>query len=72
MPAYEIHYRHDDGTLSAKIETNCASDKEAKIFAHAMKMDGVRHLEVWKGETLIYERPQAYAIPARQPAELRL
>ena len=72
MPAYEIHYRHDDGTLSAKIETNCASDKEAKIFAHAMKMDGVRHLEVWLGDTLIYERPQPYAIPSAASAELRI
>lgn len=58
MPAYEINYRHDDGSLTAKIETHCASDKEAKILAHAMKMDGARALEVWQGETLIYARPQ--------------
>jgi hypothetical protein len=61
MPAYEIIYRHDDGSLTAKIETHCASDKEAKILAHAMKMDGAHRLEVRKGETLIYSRPQTYA-----------
>lgn len=58
MPAYEITYRHGDGSLTAKIETHCASDKEAKILAHAMKMDGARQLEVWLGDTLIYARPQ--------------
>ena len=61
MPAYEITYRHDDGSLTAKIETHCASDKEAKILAHAMKMDGARRIEVWQGDTLIYERPQSRA-----------
>lgn len=61
MPAYEIDYRHEDGSLTAKIETWCASDKEAKILAHAMKMDGVRRIEVWQGDTLIYERPQIHA-----------
>ncbi|MBS0274323.1 MAG: hypothetical protein JSR55_07965 [Proteobacteria bacterium] len=58
MPAYAITYRHDDGSLTAKIETHCASDKEAKILAHAMKMQGARQLEVWQGDTLIYARPQ--------------
>jgi hypothetical protein len=61
MPAYEIIYRHDDGSLTAKIETHCASDKDAKILAHAMKMDGAHQLEVRQGETLIYSRPQDYA-----------
>jgi hypothetical protein len=61
MPAYEITYRHDDGSLTAKIETHCASDKEAKILAHAMKMDGARRIEVWQGDTLVYERPQSRA-----------
>ena len=58
MPAYEIIYRHDDGSLTAKIETHCASDKEAKILAHAMKMNGACQLEVRQGDTLIYSRPQ--------------
>ena len=58
VPAYEINYRHGDGSLTAKIETHCASDKEAKILAHAMKMDGARQIEVWQGDILIYARPQ--------------
>lgn len=66
MPAYEITYRHDDGSLTAKIETHCASDKEAKILAHAMKMSGARRIEVWRGDVLVYERPQSRAdqVPA--------
>jgi hypothetical protein len=65
MPEYEITYRDDDGALTAKIETHCASDKEAKIFAHAMKVDGARQFEVRQGETLIYARPQTPALVQR-------
>lgn len=74
MPAYEINYRHGDGSLTAKIETHCASDKEAKILAHAMKMDGARQLEVWLGDTLIYARPQdpAQKVPISVGAHLSL
>jgi hypothetical protein len=68
MPAYEITYRHDDGSLTAKIETQCASDREAKILAHAMKMDGAQQFEVRQGDTLVYARPQIYAVPL--PASL--
>ena len=74
MPAYEIIYRHDDGSLTAKIETHCASDKEAKILAHAMKMDGAHQLEVRQGETLIYSRPQdlSQKIPISIESQLSL
>ena len=70
MPAYEITYRHDDGSLTAKIETHCASDKEAKILAHAMKMRGARRIEVWRGEMLVYERPQSRVDQAPAFAEI--
>jgi hypothetical protein len=72
MPAYEIIYRHDDGSLTAKIETHCASDKEAKILAHAMKMDGAHQLEVRQGETLIYARPQNHMEKVAISIESRL
>jgi hypothetical protein len=65
MPEYEITYRHDDGSLTAKIETQCATDKEAKILAHAMKVEGARQFEVWQGDTLIYSRPQTCAVVQR-------
>ena len=58
MPQYAINYRHDDGSLTAKIETQCATDKDAKIFAHAMRVEGASQFEVWQGDTLIYSRPQ--------------
>ena len=65
MRDYEITYRHINGALTAKIETRCATDKEAKIFAHAMKVDGARQFEVWQGDTLIYARPQKGMEPQR-------
>jgi hypothetical protein len=71
MPAYEINYRHGDGSLTAKIETHCASDKEAKILAHAMRMDGARQIEVWREDVLIYARPQVRAGMTSTPVEMR-
>ena len=71
MPAYEITYRHDDGSLTAKIDTHCASDKEAKILAHAMKMEGAHRLEVRQGDTLIYARPQRLSEKAPVSIEIR-
>lgn len=65
MPEYEIVYRNDDGALAAKIETHCASDQEAKIFAHAMKMNTAWQFEVRQGGTLIYARPQVQAMVQR-------
>ncbi|MBS0277817.1 MAG: hypothetical protein JSR81_09355 [Proteobacteria bacterium] len=71
MPAYEINYRYEDGSLTAKIETHCACDKEAKILAHAMRVDGTRRIEVWREEILIYARPQIHARIAPSAMELR-
>jgi hypothetical protein len=71
MPAYEINYRHDDGSLTAKIETHCASDKEAKILAHAMRVDGARQIEVWREDILIYARPEARARTISMAVEMR-
>jgi hypothetical protein len=58
MPAYEIVYLNDDGSLAAKFAAQCQGDMEAKVLAHAMKMDGTHQLEVWAGKTLIYTRPE--------------
>ena len=57
MPVYDICYVNVDGVLSYKYSRTCQSDVEAKIFAHAMKDPNLRRLEVWSGETLIYQRP---------------
>jgi len=58
MPAYEINYFKQDGSLAGKFTAQCDSDTVAKVLAHAFKMDDARQLEVWNGETLIYTRPQ--------------
>jgi hypothetical protein len=58
MPAYEIFYLNDDGSLAAKFAAQCRGDIQAKVLAHAMKMDGARQIEVWNEKTLIYARPE--------------
>lgn len=57
MPAYEICYLDETGTLTYKFSANCDDDTRAKILAHAMKLPSAKRLEVWNGESLIYRRP---------------
>jgi hypothetical protein len=57
MPAYDICYLDDDGTLAYKFRADCDDDGRAKVLAHAMKIPGARRIEVYNGETLIYARP---------------
>ena len=56
MPNYEICYRDDHGGLAAKVTTAAPSELQVKILAHAMKEREYKALEVWEGDTLIYER----------------
>jgi len=58
MPEYEFNYRHSDGSLACKVSAICGDERQAKILAHAMKEREFKTLEVWEGETLVYERPQ--------------
>ena len=60
MTSYDIRYLNDDGTLKAKIATECSNDIHAKVMAHAMMADGARRIEVWDGPTLVYERPERF------------
>jgi hypothetical protein len=59
MPAYEICYLDDEGTLTYKFLANCEDDGRAKVLAHAMKPPSAKRLEVWSGEALIYAKPSA-------------
>ena len=61
MPAYEICYLDDNGTLTYKFLANCEDDGRAKVLAHAMKLPSAKRLEVWNGEALIYARPSRVA-----------
>ena len=61
MPAYEICYLDDDGTLTYKFLANCEDDGRATVLAHAMKLPSAKRLEVWSGEALIYARPSNLA-----------
>jgi hypothetical protein len=57
MPDYEICYLHEDGSLAGKFAAHCDTDMQAKIFAHAMRLDNARQIEVWTETRLIYRRP---------------
>jgi hypothetical protein len=57
MPAYDICYLDQDGSLTYKFSATCDDDQRAKILAHAMKLPSAKKLEVWSGQTLIYARP---------------
>ena len=57
MPSYDIRYLNDDGTLAAKVAAECADDTKAKVLAHAMKRKGFVRMEVWDGDSLVYQRP---------------
>jgi hypothetical protein len=58
MPNYDIRYLAEDGSVKAKIATECANDMQAKVLAHAMKTAGSKRIEVWDGPTLVYARPE--------------
>ncbi|MEI9995760.1 MAG: hypothetical protein WDM91_14285 [Rhizomicrobium sp.] len=58
MPAYEICYLEEDGSLACAFSVQFETEMRAKILAHAMKPADCRVLEVWSGKELIYRRPE--------------
>lgn len=56
MPQFDICYRDEHGSLAAKVTTPAPDAHRAKILAHALKEREHKTLEVWEGETLVYER----------------
>lgn len=56
--SYDICYVDGTGRLIANHCVPCTSDKKACILAHAMRPQGTRRIEVWRGPCLVYERPQ--------------
>lgn len=57
MPDYEICYLKTDGSLAGKFTAQCDTEMQAKILAHAMRLDSTRGIEVWDGTELVYRRP---------------
>ena len=58
MPDYEICYLKTDGSLLGKFTAQCETEMQAKILAHAMRLDSSRGIEVWDGNELVYRRPE--------------
>lgn len=65
MPKYEIRYLDFDGACVGTFFAPCASEKDAKVLAHAMRLPGAKRMEVWRGTELIYQRPQNQPSPLR-------
>ena len=59
MPNYDICYLKTDGSLAGKFAAQCDTEIQAKIMAHAFRLDSARSIEVWEGSALIYSRPEA-------------
>ena len=59
MPDYEICYLKNDGSLAGKFAASCETEMQAKILAHAMRLDTARRIEVWDGNQLVYQRPES-------------
>jgi hypothetical protein len=57
MPAYEICYMNDNGSLACTLAAMCKDDVHAKVLAHAMRISGSKRFEVWRDRKLVYERP---------------
>ena len=61
MPAYEICYLEEDGSLGCAFSVVFDGEMRAKILAHAMKPADCHTLEVWQGKELIYRRPESWS-----------
>jgi hypothetical protein len=57
MPNYEICYLKTDGSLAGKFAAQCDTEMQAKIMAHAFRLETARRIEVWDGSQLVYQRP---------------
>jgi hypothetical protein len=67
MPIYEICYVNDDGSLACTLSAICADDLHAKVLAHAMKISACKRFEVWRGQRMVYERPQYFGAASIVP-----
>jgi hypothetical protein len=57
MPSFQFCYLHADGSLACMLAASCADEKQAKVFAHAMRLSDTKRFEVWLDERLVYARP---------------
>lgn len=62
MPSYQICYFDDHGSLACSFSAMCASEMQAKVLAHAMKLSDYKTFEVWRDHALVYERPQHFEV----------
>jgi hypothetical protein len=55
MSSYQIHYLNKDRALACLMQALCFNDTEAREYAQSFP--GIRYasLEIWRGETKIFE-----------------
>ncbi len=56
MPAYDICYLEEDGSLACAFTVQFESEMRAKILPHAMKPPSCHRMDVWNGKELVYSR----------------
>ncbi|HTO39713.1 MAG TPA: hypothetical protein VL026_01955 [Rhizomicrobium sp.] len=55
MSSYQIHYLNREKTLACLMVAQCATDDDARYLARSLSGITHRTVEVWRGETLVYE-----------------
>jgi hypothetical protein len=55
MSSYQIHYLNRQKALACLMIAQCASDNDAKDLASSLSGITHRTVEIWRGETLVYE-----------------
>jgi hypothetical protein len=56
MSSYQFHYLNPDQSLACLMQALCRNDEAAMKFAASLPDIAYRRLEIWRGETMIYER----------------
>jgi len=68
VPSFQFCYLHADGSLAGTLAACCADEKQAKVFAHAMRLPDAKRFEVWLDERLVYARPEHWDIESAHHA----
>jgi len=55
MSSYQIHYLNRQKALACLMVAQCESDEEARSLASSLSGITHRTVEIWRGETLVYE-----------------
>ncbi len=61
MSSYQFHFLNKRRLLACLVLMNCRDDEDAKYRANSLRGAAHDWLEIWCGETKVYETPQLAA-----------